>query len=77
MTGYTGNYTVDQQNIFQINMEFQLNSLPLITGDFLYNVTEGYGILKCENGLERIESYLNEKKIWYSIDCKLGESNNC
>lgn len=46
-----------------------INSLPLITGDFLYNFTEGYGMAKCENGIEKIQGYLNGKRIWYSVDC--------
>ena len=46
-----------------------INSLPLITGDFLSNFTDRYGVPECENGIERIQSYLNEKMIWYSVDC--------
>ena len=46
-----------------------IGSLPLITGDFLYNFTEGYELAKCENGTEKIQGYLNGKKIWYYVNC--------
>jgi hypothetical protein len=46
------------------------NSLPLIFGDYLSDLTEVEILKDCTNGTSEIQGYLETKELWYYIDCK-------
>lgn len=47
----------------------ETNALPLVFGDYIDELKEVEKIRDCENGISEIQGYLNQKEIWYYLDC--------
>jgi len=45
------------------------NSLPLVLGDYLNELSEVEILKDCTGGISQIQGYLDSKEIWYYLDC--------
>lgn len=45
------------------------NAIPLLFGDYIINLREKETVKDCKDGISEIQGYLENKEIWYYVDC--------